>query len=32
MKLARLIHADIDVQSELNKGSTFIVYIPDLGE
>jgi two-component system phosphate regulon sensor histidine kinase PhoR len=32
MKLARLIHADIDVQSELNKGSTFTIFIPDLGE
>lgn len=32
LKLARLIHADIDVQSELNKGSTFSIFIPDLGE
>lgn len=30
MKLARLIHADIDLESELNKGSTFMIYIPDL--
>jgi PAS domain S-box-containing protein len=30
MKLARLIHADIDVQSELNKGSTFTITIPNL--
>lgn len=32
MKLARLIHAEIDVKSELNKGSTFTIFIPDLGE
>lgn len=32
MKLARLLHAEIDVQSELNKGSTFSIFIPDLGE
>jgi len=32
LKLARLIHADIDVQSELNKGSTFTIFIPHLGE
>ncbi len=32
MKLARLLHAEIDVQSELNKGSTFTIFIPDLGE
>ncbi len=30
MKLARLIHADIRVESELNKGSTFYISIPDL--
>lgn len=30
MKLARLIHADIDVHSELNKGSTFNIFIPNL--
>lgn len=30
MKLARLIHADISVESELNKGSVFSIYIPDL--
>lgn len=30
MKLARLIHADIDVQSELNKGSTFTIVVPDV--
>lgn len=32
MKLARLIHAEIDIQSELNKGSVFSITIPDLGE
>lgn len=30
MKLARLIHAEIDVKSELNKGSTFTIFIPNL--
>jgi signal transduction histidine kinase len=30
MKLTRLIHADIDVQSELNKGSTFTITIPNM--
>jgi PAS domain S-box-containing protein len=30
MKLARLIHADIDLESQLDKGSTFRVYIPNL--
>lgn len=30
MKLARLIHAEIDVDSELNKGSTFTIFIPNL--
>lgn len=30
MKLARLIHAEIDVESELNKGSTFKIFIPNL--
>ena len=30
MKLVRLIHADIDVSSELNKGSTFSIFIPNL--
>lgn len=30
MKLVRLIHADIDVASELNKGSTFKIFIPNL--
>ncbi len=32
LKLARLIHADIDVQSELNRGSSFSIFIPHLGE
>ena len=30
MKLARLIHADVKLKSELNKGSTFYISIPDL--
>jgi two-component system, OmpR family, phosphate regulon sensor histidine kinase PhoR len=30
MKLTRLIHADIKVKSELNKGSTFKIFIPNL--
>lgn len=30
MKLARLLHAEINVESELNKGSTFTIFIPDL--
>jgi signal transduction histidine kinase len=30
MKLTRLIHAEISVESELNKGSTFIIFIPNL--
>ncbi len=30
MKLADLIHAEMDVKSELNKGSTFTIFIPDL--
>lgn len=29
MKLARLLHADIDLKSELNHGSTFSIYIPN---
>ncbi len=31
MKLARLIHAEIDLRSEVNKGSTFSIYMPNLG-
>lgn len=30
MKLVRLLHAEIDLESELNKGSTFSVFIPNL--
>lgn len=30
MKLARLLHADISVQSELNHGSSFTIEIPNL--
>jgi two-component system phosphate regulon sensor histidine kinase PhoR len=30
MKLARLLHADIDVKSKLNKGSVFSIFIPNL--
>jgi PAS domain S-box-containing protein len=30
LKLARLIHAEIDVSSELNHGSTFTIFIPNL--
>jgi PAS domain S-box-containing protein len=30
MKLARLIHAEIEMSSELNKGSTFTIFIPNL--
>lgn len=29
-KLARLLHADIKLESELNKGSTFSIFIPSL--
>lgn len=32
MKLTRLIHAQIDVQSELNKGSNFIIKIPNYSD
>jgi two-component system phosphate regulon sensor histidine kinase PhoR len=32
LKLSRLLHAEIDVQSEINKGSTFSIFIPNLGE
>jgi signal transduction histidine kinase len=30
MKLAHLIHAEISLDSELNKGSTFTIFIPNL--
>lgn len=30
MKLARLVHAEIELKSELNKGSVFIITIPNL--
>jgi len=30
MKLARLLHAEIILESELNKGSTFIIFVPNL--
>jgi len=32
MKLASLLHAEISLESELNKGSIFSIFIPDLGE
>lgn len=32
LKLAGIIHAEIDVISKLNKGSTFIIYVPNLQE
>lgn len=30
MKLTRLIHAEVNLESELNKGSTFTIFIPNL--
>lgn len=30
MKLARMLHAEITLESELNKGSTFRIFIPNL--
>jgi len=30
LKLARLIHAELDLQSELNKGSIFSIFVPNL--
>jgi len=30
MKLVRLIHAEVDLKSELNKGTTFTVFVPNL--
>jgi PAS domain S-box-containing protein len=32
MKLTRLIHAEISLESELNKGSTFIIFVPNLAD
>lgn len=32
VKLARIIHAEIDVVSKLNKGSTFTIFVPNLQE
>lgn len=32
MKLARLLHADIQLESELNEGSTFRIVIPDMSD
>lgn len=32
MKLARILHAEIELKSQLNKGSTFTIFIPNLGE
>lgn len=32
LKLARLLHTEISLDSELNKGSTFTITIPDLAE
>lgn len=32
IKLAHMLHADIDLESELNKGSTFSIFIPNLQE
>lgn len=31
IKLARLIHAEISVESELDHGSTFTIFVPNLG-
>lgn len=30
MKLARMLHAEINVESELNKGSVFTIFVPNL--
>ncbi len=30
MKLARLVHAEMSLDSELNKGSTFTIFVPNL--
>jgi two-component system phosphate regulon sensor histidine kinase PhoR len=30
LKLARLLHAELNLESELNKGSTFTIFVPNL--
>jgi signal transduction histidine kinase len=30
MKLARIVHAEVSLESELNHGSTFSIFIPNL--
>jgi signal transduction histidine kinase len=30
MKLARLIHADVSLESDLNRGSTFSIFVPNV--
>jgi signal transduction histidine kinase len=30
MKLARMLHAELELESKLNEGSTFHVFIPNL--
>lgn len=30
MKLANILHAEINLESELNKGSTFLIFVPNL--
>jgi PAS domain S-box-containing protein len=32
VKLAKMVHADINLESELNKGSVFSIFIPNLNE
>ncbi len=32
LKLAHLLHAEVDVQSAPDQGSTFTIFLPDLGE
>lgn len=32
MKLARILHADISIKSEITKGTTFTVFIPNLND
>lgn len=31
LRLAKLLNAELEVESEINKGSTFTIFIPDLG-